>query len=73
MRRCIGATFAQFEIKTVLRAVLANAQLAADDPAPEPQRTRHVTVVPGRDAVVVLEERSSSAAHAVPHFLSTGA
>jgi cytochrome P450 family 135 len=60
VRRCLGAAFAQFEIKVVLRSVLLRSRLHAPDPAPEPQRTRHVTVVPGRDTVVEMTERLSA-------------
>jgi cytochrome P450 len=66
VRRCLGAAFAHFEIKVVLRSVLRRARLRAPDPAPEPQRTRHVTAVPGRDAVVVMDERTSSALEHAP-------
>ena len=57
VRRCIGASFAQFEMKAVLRTVLSRARLRAADPAPERPRVRHVTIVPARGARVVLEER----------------
>ena len=74
VRRCLGAAFAHFEIKVVLRSVLRRAQLRAADPAPEPQRTRHVTAVPARDTLVIMEERFSSALeHAPGGLLSTGA
>ncbi len=56
MRRCIGAAFAQLEIKTVLRTVLARTRLSAPDPAPERQVSRHVTLVPARDALVRMDE-----------------
>ncbi len=74
VRRCLGAAFAQFEIKVVLRSVLRRAQLRAADPAPERQRTRHVTAVPGHDSMVVMDERTSSALeHAPGALLSKGA
>ena len=57
VRRCIGAAFAQLEIKTVLRTVLDRVRLNAPDPAPELQRSRHVTLVPSGDATVVVERR----------------
>ncbi len=57
VRRCIGAAFAQLEIKTVLRTVLGRVRLSAPDRAPELQRSRHVTLVPSGDTTVVMEGR----------------
>ena len=57
VRRCIGAAFAQQEMKIVLREILARVRLRAADPAPEPPRVRHVTIVPARGARVVVEEK----------------
>jgi cytochrome P450 len=57
VRRCIGAAFAQLEIKTVLRTVLGQVRLSAPDPAPERQRSRHVTLVPANETTVVVEGR----------------
>jgi cytochrome P450 len=57
VRRCIGAAFAQFEIKTVLRTVLGMVRMSAPDPAPERQLSRHVTLVPAKEATVVVEHR----------------
>jgi cytochrome P450 len=60
IRRCIGASFAQTEIKVVLRTLLSHARLRPASRRPEVPRTRHVTVVPSRGARVVLEERLPS-------------
>jgi cytochrome P450 len=57
VRRCIGASFAQQEIKVVLRTLLAGGRFRSASPRPEAARTRHVTIVPSRGARVVLEER----------------
>jgi cytochrome P450 family 135 len=57
VRRCIGASFAQQEIKVVLRTLLEGARLRPASARPEVPRTRHVTIVPSRGARVVLEER----------------
>jgi cytochrome P450 len=57
VRRCIGAAFAQQEIKVVLRTLLAGGRFRSASPRPEAARTRHVTIVPSRGARVVLEER----------------
>jgi cytochrome P450 len=56
VRRCIGASFAQLEMKVVLRTVLSRARLTAPSPEPERPRVRHVTVVPARGAQAVVEE-----------------
>ena len=57
VRRCIGASFAQVEMKTVLREVLRRVRLRAPTQRPERGVIRHVTVVPGRGARAVVEER----------------
>ncbi|HEY6780736.1 MAG TPA: cytochrome P450, partial [Thermoleophilaceae bacterium] len=57
VRRCIGAVFAQTEMKIVLREVLRRVRLRADRERPESPRIKHVTVVPSRGARVVVSER----------------
>jgi cytochrome P450 family 135 len=57
VRRCIGASFAQVEMRVVLREVLRRARLRAPSPAPERAKVLHVTVVPARGCRVVVEER----------------
>jgi cytochrome P450 len=57
VRRCIGASFAQFEIKTVLRTLASRVRLRAASPRPEVPRASHVTVVPSRGCRVVVEQR----------------
>jgi cytochrome P450 len=57
VRRCLGAAFAQLEIRTVLQTVVAQAELRAPDPAPEGTRLRNVTLVPARGARVVMVGR----------------
>ena len=57
-RRCLGASFATLEMKTVLRAVFAGLELTAPDSAPErPNRMRRFTTSPGRGARVVAAPR----------------
>src|SRR5256714_3875775 len=48
VRRCIGASFAQQEIKVVLRTLLEAARLRPPPSRPEGPRARHVTVAPSR-------------------------
>jgi cytochrome P450 len=55
VRRCIGASFAQFEMRVVIRAILERAQLRAADPAPERPRIRNITSAPARGCRVLLE------------------
>jgi cytochrome P450 len=57
-RRCLGASFAQLEMKVVLRAVLSRALPApAPDPA-EGSRRRAITLSPRRSAITVLKSRA---------------
>jgi cytochrome P450 len=56
VRRCIGASFAQVEMRTVLREVLRRVRLRAPTQRPERGVIRHVTVVPGRGCRAVVEE-----------------
>jgi len=57
VRRCIGASFAQVEMRTVLREVLRRVRLRAPSQRPERGVVRHVTVVPGRGARAIVTER----------------
>jgi cytochrome P450 len=66
VRRCIGASFAQVEMRVVLREVLRRVRLRADSPRSERPQVRHVTVVPSRGCRVVVEERLPVPAVAEP-------
>jgi cytochrome P450 family 135 len=57
VRRCIGASFAQFEMRVIIRAILTRGELRAADPAPEHPRLRNITVAPAHGCRVVLERR----------------
>src|SRR4051812_17818676 len=61
VRRCLGAPFAQMEMRVVLRTVLRRARLSAPSPKAEGARTRHVTLVPARGALAVVEAREPRA------------
>ncbi len=54
VRRCIGASFAQFEMATILR-VLARANVRLAVRRPERVRATGVTLVPGRGVKLVRE------------------
>jgi cytochrome P450 len=55
VRRCVGAAFAEFEMRIVLREIVSRAQLRAPDPAPEKVRIRNITLAPQHGTRVVLE------------------
>jgi cytochrome P450 family 135 len=55
VRRCLGASFAMFEMKTVLQAILGRLTLRPAHPEPERIRRRAITLVPERDAEVLVE------------------
>jgi cytochrome P450 len=57
VRRCIGAAFAQLELKVMARTILERARLGVPEAGDEIPRAAHVTVVPSRGARVVLQER----------------
>ena len=59
-RRCLGAAFATFEMKTVLRRVVERCDLIAPNPKPERAKQRFVIYVPSRGAGVVLRQRRSA-------------
>ncbi|CAA9504612.1 MAG: Cytochrome P450 [uncultured Solirubrobacterales bacterium] len=61
-RRCLGASFAMLEMKVVIRAVLARAEVNAGLDGPELTRRRSITLSPGRGAVTALHARTPVAA-----------
>jgi cytochrome P450 len=71
-RRCLGASFAQLEMKIVMRAVLRRYDIRPDQPAMEPARRRGITVSPARGCRVVLTDRSADT-HAAGESSSAGA
>jgi cytochrome P450 len=60
VRRCLGASFATFEMKVILRRVLDRCDLFAPDRTPERPVRRFVTYPPSQGARVVLERRRAS-------------
>jgi cytochrome P450 len=56
-RRCIGASFAMLEIKTILRVVLESLELRADRPREERTRVRNITLVPARGARAIVDSK----------------
>ena len=61
IRRCLGATFALFEMTAVLSVIANGPRLAPPEGrhAHEPVRRRAVTLTPGRQAEVTVASRSS--------------
>jgi cytochrome P450 len=55
VRRCLGASFAQFEMKVVLRELLERVELRLADSRPERPTRRAITLVPERGGEVVVE------------------
>jgi cytochrome P450 len=59
IRRCIGASFALFEMNVVLKTMLREARLRpAPGAPPERIRRRAITFAPSRGASIVLERRA---------------
>jgi cytochrome P450 len=55
VRRCVGAAFAEYEMRIVLREFVSRAELSAPDPGPERVKVRNITLAPGRGARVRLD------------------
>jgi cytochrome P450 len=58
VRRCLGASFAEFEMRIALREVVSRCRLRKVDPAPEKIARRNVTLSPKAGTPVVLTERA---------------
>jgi cytochrome P450 len=57
VRRCIGAAFAEFEMRIVLREVLTRCELHKADPAPEKVGRRNITLSPRDGTPVIVTAR----------------
>jgi cytochrome P450 len=55
VRRCLGATFALVEMRTVLGEVLRRVELAPTTAPAEQARARHVMLVPHQGAMVRIQ------------------
>jgi cytochrome P450 family 135 len=60
IRRCIGAAFAEFEMRIVLREVLTRCELHKASPAPEKIGRRNITLSPRAGTPVVVTARHSA-------------
>jgi cytochrome P450 len=61
-RRCLGASFAQLEMKLVLRALLTRCELRPASDRPETPRRRGISISPADGAQVILTDRRHGAA-----------
>ena len=59
VRRCLGASFAQFEMKVVLRELVARLDIRAARPQPERRVRRAIVFAPERGGDIVVEPRSA--------------
>jgi cytochrome P450 len=57
VRRCLGASFAQFEMKVVLSEIVSRLDVRAADPRPERLVRRAITLVPERGGEIVAHAR----------------
>jgi cytochrome P450 len=60
IRRCLGASFAEFEMRIVLREVLGRCELHKASPAPEGVGRRNITLSPRDGTPVVLTARHAA-------------
>jgi len=61
IRRCLGASFAEFELRIALREVLGRCELRTTRPGPELVGRRNVTFSPRRGTPVLVSERRAAA------------
>ena len=62
VRRCLGAAFAELEMRIVLREVLGRCELRKASPEPERTGRRNITFSPKDGTPVVLEARAPASA-----------
>jgi cytochrome P450 family 135 len=55
IRRCIGAAFAEYEMRIVLREFVSRAELSVPDAAPEKVKVRNITLAPANGTRVRLD------------------
>jgi cytochrome P450 len=60
VRRCLGAAFAQLEMKVVIAAILSRVRLRARRSAGEKARFRGATVLPSRGGEAVVEQTEAN-------------
>ncbi len=65
VRRCLGAAFAEFEMRIALREVLTRCELRKADPRPERTGRRNITFSPRAGTPVVVESRTAASEFAL--------
>jgi cytochrome P450 len=65
IRRCIGAAFAEYEMRTILREFVERAELRPVAPEPERVKVRNITLAPAKGTRVVLERPLAQAVEPV--------
>jgi cytochrome P450 len=55
VRRCVGAAFAEYEMRVILREFVERAELSVPDPRPEKVKVRNITMAPGRGTRIRLD------------------
>jgi cytochrome P450 len=58
VRRCIGAAFAEYEMRTILREFVERADLRSADAKPEKVKIRNITLVPAKGTRVRLTKQA---------------
>jgi cytochrome P450 len=66
VRRCLGASFALFEMKTILGEIVRSMDLQTTTAPGEPMRSRAIARTPGGQAEIVIARRVASTAPEVP-------
>jgi cytochrome P450 len=59
VRRCLGASFALFEMRQVLQTVLAEVDLRPSDGASERVARRAITLTPSHQATAIVARRAA--------------
>lgn len=59
IRRCIGASFAQLEARTILQEITRTVRLTPTDPQPEPPKTRAIVLIPRHGTRLKLSTRTT--------------
>src|SRR5215207_5119462 len=64
VRRCLGASFAQFEMKVVLRELVSRLDVGAARPEPERRVRRAIVFAPARGGEIVVKGSNRASARA---------
>jgi cytochrome P450 len=62
IRRCIGAAFAEYEMRTILREFVVRAELRPVTQEPERVKVRNITLAPAKGTRVILQRPLAQAA-----------